>query len=401
MTPEEITRLFACWRKAWLRGDSATLAASYSDMCILETPTYGRLTGRVAVEKVFRHWFETFPDSSAEFGDFLIMGNHVIQTLTVHGTDTGGFLGQAPTGRRFRLFAVLFFELDDGHIVHDRRVYDVHGLLLQLATGHSLMAETSVDENRTRGWYRATLATARMEQELQIAAEIQRALLPAPHHKGFGFEVAAASSPCRAIGGDFLDYFDLPDGAFGFVLGDVAGKGPPAALLAAKLQGILAAYSKSGLTPSETLTRVNEELVRRTVESRFATMLYGVLSRDGCVGYCNAGHNPPLLVGRRGVQRLERGGLILGAFTNAAFEEETVRLEPDDVLVVFSDGVTEALNTDGAEFGEERLLLSIAANREATPTDVLRHVLAAVQEFSFGAEQSDDLTVLVLRYTGS
>jgi steroid delta-isomerase-like uncharacterized protein len=395
MTPAEITSLFARFREATTRRDSVALAALHADNCIVESPTYGRLIGRAAIEESYQNWFTTFPDAAFEYDELLVTGNQVVQTATVHGTDTGGLLGQAPTGNRFRLFLVNLVDYDDdGQIVHARRVFDVNGVLLQLATGGGGIGETA-------DLYRATLARARVEQELKIAAEIQRALMPDLQYKGAGFAVAAASSPCRAIGGDFLDYFELPTGAFGFVLGDVSGKGPPAALLAAKLQGMLAAYSSSTHSPSQTLMRVNAELVRRTVESRFATVLYGVLSCDGRLTYANAGHNPPLIVGKRGVQRLEKGGLIIGAFPDATFDEETVQLDPGDVVVVFSDGVTEAMNVDGAEFGEQRLLSSINDNRECPPTALLERILAAVHEFSAGAEQSDDVTALVLRFTGS
>jgi sigma-B regulation protein RsbU (phosphoserine phosphatase) len=238
-----------------------------------------------------------------------------------------------------------------------------------------------------------------LEHELTIAAVIQQALMPPAQHNGAGFEVAAASFPCRAIGGDFLDYFDLPSGAFGFALGDVSGKGSPAALLAAKLQGILGSYSRSASRPSEMLTHINEELARRTIESRFATLLYGVLC-EGRVTYASAGHNPPLPVGHHDVRRLDRGGLILGAFPNASFDEETVPLAPGDVLVLFSDGITEALDPTGSEFGEERLLECVRAHRESPPTILLQTVLASVREFIGSDEQSDDLTALILRYTG-
>jgi sigma-B regulation protein RsbU (phosphoserine phosphatase) len=144
----------------------------------------------------------------------------------------------------------------------------------------------------------------------------------------------------------------------------------------------------------------NDVLVRRTVESRFATLLYGVLSCDGRLTYCNAGHNPPLIIGSRGVRRLEKGGLILGAFKDVCFEDETVQFDPGDVLVVFSDGVTEALNAEGADFGEGRVLSAIQPDRDSAQT-ILDDVLSAVRKFSAGAEQSDDVTALVLRYTGT
>jgi sigma-B regulation protein RsbU (phosphoserine phosphatase) len=323
----------------------------------------------------------------------MITGDRIVQTITALGTDTGGFLGQAPTGRRFRIFMVLLSTLDGRQIVHERRVYDVNGLLLRLAMDDEVAVEAAEQ-------YRTTLARALMEHELSIAAEIQGALLPERQRTGSGFDIAAASRPCRAIGGDFLDYFDFPNGAFGFVLGDVAGKGPPAALLAARVQGMLAAYSDSMSTPAEIVTRVNQELMRRTIDSRFATLLYGVLRSEGRLTYCNAGHNPPFIVGQHGVRRLEKGGLIVGAFKQANFQEETVDLDRGDVLVVFSDGVAEALSADGVEFGEERLLTCVDANRDAVATVLLDLIFDAVREFSVGAVQSDDLTALVLRYSG-
>jgi len=156
-----------------------------------------------------------------------------------------------------------------------------------------------------------------------------------------------------------------------------------------------------GGTAADTVSRVNQVLVRRPVESRFATLIYGQLWCGGRLTYCNAGHNPPLLVGPRGVRRLERGGLILGAFPHAAFEEETVQLDPGDALVVFSDGVTEALNTEGTEFGDDRLQSCVETHRQLTSAALLDCVLRTVREFSVGAAQSDDLTALVLRYEGT
>ena len=248
--------------------------------------------------------------------------------------------------------------------------------------------------------YRETLEKARMEQELRIAAEIQQALLPEPRRKGEFFEAVGQSVPCRSIGGDFFDYVDLPNGAFGFAVGDVAGKGAPAALLTAVLQGVFASQASSGSSPSETLSRVNIALIRRAIESRFATALYAVIGSKGELTYCNAGHNPPMVFGKDGVQRLEKGGLILGLFEHATFEEGTATLDPGDLLVAFSDGVTEALSTEGEEYGEQRLLDCVQANREKSVAELLDSIFASVREFTAGAVQSDDVTALVLRYDG-
>ena len=249
--------------------------------------------------------------------------------------------------------------------------------------------------------YRETMEKAKMEQEMRIAAEIQQALLPRAGHSGAFFRAAASSLPCRSIGGDFYDYVDLATGGFGFALGDVAGKGPPAALLSAMMQGIFAAQAAASDTPCQTITRVNLALYKRGIESRFVTLMYGTLEPDGRLTYCNAGHNPPLVFGRSGVKRLEVGGPIVGLFEGARFEEETVTLAPGDILVVFSDGVSEALSAGGDEYGEERIIAVASKHAGAAPADLVQALFADVRAFSKGAPQSDDITAMVLRYQPS
>jgi sigma-B regulation protein RsbU (phosphoserine phosphatase) len=248
--------------------------------------------------------------------------------------------------------------------------------------------------------YRETMEKARMEQEMRIAAEIQQALLPKAGRSGAYFQAAAASLPCRSIGGDFYDYVDLSDGSLGFALGDVAGKGPPAALLSAMMQGIFAAQAASSDPPSQTISRVNLALYRRGIESRFVTLMYGALYSDGRLRYCNAGHNPPLIIGSSGFRRLECGGPIVGLFEGATYEEETVILEPGDWLIVFSDGVSEALSASGEEFGEARIISCVRQHQTLKPQALLEAVFSDVREFARGAAQSDDITAMVLRFKG-
>ncbi len=249
--------------------------------------------------------------------------------------------------------------------------------------------------------YRETMEKARMEQEMRIAAEIQQALLPKMARAGTFFSAAAASIPCRSIGGDFYDYVDLPNGAMGFALGDVAGKGPPAALLSAMMQGIFAAQAASNDSPSQTIGRVNLALYRRGIESRFVTLMYGAMNPDGRLTYCNAGHNPPLIISPGSstqVRRLECGGPIVGLFDAATFEEETVTLQAGDWLIVFSDGVSEAMSASGDEYGESRIVSVVERNKELEPRQLLEAMFADVREFTRGAPQSDDITAMVLRY---
>jgi phosphoserine phosphatase RsbU/P len=147
------------------------------------------------------------------------------------------------------------------------------------------------------------------------------------------------------------------------------------------------------------MAHVNRTLIRRAIQSRFATVVYGVLAPDGRLTYSNAGHNPPILLSRRGIRRLDTGGLILGMFAHATYEEDTLQMEDGDTLVVFSDGVTEAPNADGDQFGEERLLPCVEAHSSSDPAALLETILASVRTFTATEAQSDDVTALVLRYT--
>jgi phosphoserine phosphatase RsbU/P len=264
----------------------------------------------------------------------------------------------------------------------------------------TLAAEASVAIENAR-LYREKLEKAKMEQEMRIAAEIQQALLPKPR-ASLGFvEAAAASVPCRSIGGDFFDYLDAPGSDFGFALGDVAGKGPPAALLSALMQGMFSAHAHALDGPATAITRINKSLCHRGIESRFVTVLLGNVSVDGRLTYCNGGHNPPFVIGRSGVRRLEAGGPVIGLLEAAPFDQETIQLDSGDVVVIFSDGVSEAMSLSGEEFGDARLLdVARAGMAESVQTQVDR-IIAAVRQFAKGAPQSDDITVMVLRYLGS
>jgi serine phosphatase RsbU (regulator of sigma subunit)/pSer/pThr/pTyr-binding forkhead associated (FHA) protein len=250
--------------------------------------------------------------------------------------------------------------------------------------------------------YAESAEKARTDRDLRVAAEIQRALLPEPTYVGPYCDLAAVSVPCRTVGGDFFDYLSLNDGRFGFALGDVAGKGPPAALLAATVQSHFVAQAPVTSNPGDTMARINAALLRRAVEARFATMFYGALAADGLLSYSNAGQEPPLVVhaaARTGW--LEAGGPVLGLLAAAEYESGTVQLQPGDLVVVFSDGVSEASNPGGAEFGRQGLLQAMRGCHGAKSDEALETVLTAVRRYSEGTPQGDDITALVLRYRGA
>src|SRR6478672_3210734 len=183
MTPEAIRAMFARRERAWSVHDFSSLAADHAEDCVLESPTAGTVFGRGAVEKVYRDYLAAFADLTFQTQDLLIIGDRVIQTGICSGSDTGEFLGQAPTGKRFRVTAVFIFTLRHAQIVHDRRVLDRGGLLLQLGTDAGLAMEGAP-------LYRATLDWRRQEQELTLAAGIQQALLPPAKQVSNGFELA-------------------------------------------------------------------------------------------------------------------------------------------------------------------------------------------------------------------
>ncbi len=249
--------------------------------------------------------------------------------------------------------------------------------------------------------YRETLEKARLEQEMRIAADIQLALLPRQKYVGEFCEACGSTIPSRSIGGDFYDYMELPDKRFAFVLGDVAGKGPPAALLSAMVLGIIVAQTGSNEDPSSTLTRVNHAMLRRAIEARYATTFYGVLDGKGRLVSCNAGHNPPFVFGRSGMRRLQCGGPPLGLFEGIPFEEEAVQLESGDWVIVFSDGVSEALSVSGEEFSDARIMAAITPHYDSGPSVLLDALISAVKAFASGAVQSDDVTALAVKYRGA
>src|SRR5476649_646385 len=263
----------------------------------------------------------------------------------------------------------------------------------------TLSAEAALAIENAR-LYREALDKAKFEQELKVAAAIQQSLLPVANREGAFFSTAGASIACRAVGGDFFDYVDLPTGQFGFILGDVAGKGSPAALLAAAVLGMFSAEATYQAGAAPLMTRLNHGLFRRAIEARFLTSFYGMLGADGALTYCNAGHNAPLLVSTGSIKRLETGGVVLGLFDTASFDEETVMLEPGDIVVLFSDGVTEAMNPSGDEFTDDRLIACAEAHRGESPQQVLDALLADVHAFCEGATQSDDVTAVLVRYNG-
>jgi sigma-B regulation protein RsbU (phosphoserine phosphatase) len=249
--------------------------------------------------------------------------------------------------------------------------------------------------------YAEAAEKAKLDRDLRVAAEIQRALLPEPRYSGPTFDVAAASIPCRTVGGDFFDYFEVGGGVYGVALGDVAGKGPPAALLATVVQSNCSAHAPVASDPADLMMRINRALLRRAIDARFATMCYATLAPDGGFRCSNAGQEHPIVIRAGGVmEALDVGGPVLGLLPLATYGYGEMSLAPGDLVVMFSDGVTEARNSAGEEYERARLLELLAGQHGREAQRVLEEVLGAVNSFAEGAPQADDITALVLRYRG-
>jgi serine phosphatase RsbU (regulator of sigma subunit) len=246
------------------------------------------------------------------------------------------------------------------------------------------------------------LEQEKVRRDLALAAEVQRRLLPPQPPSSAVATLAAYTMPARSIGGDFYDFVDLPDGAIGIALADIAGKGIAAALLTSVVQASLRFISaESDVAAAELAGRMNRFLYRSTGANGYATFFYARFDADGRrLRYVNAGHNPPYLVRRTDggveVTDLSAGGTVLGLFPDVVYEDAAVDLRPGDLFVAFTDGVTEARSANGEEFGEERLKDLLQAAVGASAADVAGRLADRMQQWIAGAEQHDDLTFVVV-----
>ena len=236
-------------------------------------------------------------------------------------------------------------------------------------------------------------------RDLKLASIVQRELLPARDPAWPGYDVAGRNVPAREVGGDSFEFLELGGDRGGLAIADVSGKGVAAALLMASLHAILRCVSGAAEGPAACVTRINHMLADSTTSGRFATFFYGVLDRPArTLRYCNAGHNYPLLLRADGtLERLAAGGLPLAVMRDWKYEEASVQLGPDDVLLLYSDGVSEAENRRRELFGEEAVERTLRGLAGRPAGEIVRQLLRAVERFADGAAQADDQTVVVAR----
>jgi len=239
----------------------------------------------------------------------------------------------------------------------------------------------------------------KMQQEVGLAAKIQGDLLPRNNPNLPGYDIAARTISAQSIGGDYYDFIPMGDGRMTLCLGDVSGKGLPASLLMANLQATLRGQTIVSPSPSECLVRSNKLLYDSTSPEKFATLFFAILNPSThSIHYSNAGHDwPHLLRGDSSIKRLQTGGLMLGLIPDIAFEDEQVGLEAGDLLVIQSDGISEAMNSNEEQFGEERLQSVLLRERDRSAGEIIDAVVKEVRNHAGAHPQSDDITIMVVK----
>lgn len=265
-----------------------------------------------------------------------------------------------------------------------------------------LLAETRAQLEALQRASEEHAALEALRRELDIAREIQQSILPRRFPERGQIDLFATMLPARDVGGDFYDFFALDDQRFGLVIGDVSGKGMPAALFMAVSRTLMKATALSGLGPAACLQRVNTLLRTENPSDMFVTLFYAILDmRSGELSYSNGGHNPPFVI-RAGaaVEAIPAGGALLGVLESPQFSEHRLQLHRGDTLLLYTDGVTEAANSADLLYGDERIAGFVAGGGYATSEQLVHALIGDVARHSEGIAQSDDITLLAMRYLG-
>jgi serine phosphatase RsbU (regulator of sigma subunit)/ketosteroid isomerase-like protein len=305
----------------------------------------------------------------------------VVSRFTVHAThDLGEFLGVAPTGREIASMAIFIHRISDGKIAEERSLGTV---------GQTLMEQRLEQERVER---------ERIEQELEVARSIQQASLPEEVPTLEGWQISPFYQPAREVGGDFYDFFELPEGRLGLVVGDATGKGVPAALVMASARSMLRAVARaSEYSPGDVLGRVNDTLVTDMPPNMFVTCFYAILDpRSGSLSYANAGHDLPYVHHGDGAEELRARGMPLGLMPSMSYEQKEVVLDAGVSVLLYSDGLVEAHDPKGEMFGFPRVRAQVAERGEQRSLGeyLMEELYSFVGE---GWEQEDDITLLTLR----
>lgn len=258
------------------------------------------------------------------------------------------------------------------------------------------LAIVSIENQRL---FKEALEKQKLEEDLEIARDIQRNLLPHKIPQFSNFDVVANTVFSKQVGGDYYDVITLDNNNFCVAIADVSGKGVSAALMMANLQAFLKTICKQGMQIDEATGLINDLITENTTEGKFITFFWAIIENDSRqLLYVNAGHNPPLLIRKGKIIKLDKGGIILGVMkTLIPYSSEKLQLEKDDVIVLFTDGVSEAMNQNGEEFSDERLEKLSLSLAEKSAVAISNTIQTDVSRFAYGTVQSDDITLMVIK----
>ena len=247
--------------------------------------------------------------------------------------------------------------------------------------------------------FQEALEKQKLEEELDLARDIQKNLFPQILPKINGVEVSAINISSKQVGGDYYDVIPVDENRFFIAIADVSGKGVPASLLMANIQAFLQVISKQKMDIQDATALMNNLITENTSDGRFITFFWGLLDvSTKTFTYVNAGHNPPLFIRNKKIRKLEKGGIILGVMkTIMPYEAESIKLESRDVLILFTDGISEAMNSAGEEYSDQKLEQKSIDLSEKPASEILSRIKDDVQNFTSGNIQSDDITMIVLK----
>lgn len=263
----------------------------------------------------------------------------------------------------------------------------------------SIIASQSASVLENARLYEEEQMLISMKEEMRLTRKIQLNLLPKELPIIQGYEIIASSIPAKEVGGDYYDFIELPNNKLAFCLGDITGKGLPAAMLMSNLQATLRGQILNNTKPCECITNANRLLYYSTEPDKFATLFYGVLDhKNDTISYCNAGHDNPIIVSQiSNTKFIKTGGLLMGAIAESTYEEDELKLNSGDLVVVFSDGITEAMNENNEVFSLEKLNEIVKENAELSANELHDTIYNAVKTHAQNAEQSDDITLLIIK----
>ena len=332
------------------------------------------------------------PDSSLnmkiiESKSSLIM-NELGKQLFISGISKGSLIGIPLISSKLGIIGILYAKKNNNYGYSEEEDY-----ILNTFANHAVVA---IENAR---YFKESIEKKELEKEITVAKGIQEMLFPKDIPIFHLIEIAALNIPCKEIGGDYYDLIKIGEDKLGVAIADVSGKGIPASLLMSNLQACLRTLSREDLPIKEMVSRINNVIYENTDEYQYITFFYGVIdAKNNKITFCNAGHNPPILLKNDGSEiLLKSGGIVLGWIQDVAYIEQEIEIKSGDQLIFYTDGITDAMNIADETFEEWRLKKIIKENAKNPPKIIIDEIIKEIQVYVSGYSQTDDLTLVIVK----